>query len=662
MQDIIDLTNELLDASSKYYNSGTSPLSDKEFDEKLEKLKVMEEIHHFRLSNSPTINVGAPVLSELNKVSVGERPMLSLDKCRKAEDIIKFAKGKAMVASVKADGLSVRLTYKNGQLISAVTRGNGYEGTDVTEHVKQFLNVPLKIEIDNLIIDGEAIIKAKDFAIVNKDDTFKNPRNTAAGALNLLDIKEVKARRLSFVAWDVIEGGNSNNYTGRLSYAQYLGFEWVPGTYISSTDIDEIAVNNVNEKVLEWAEETGIPCDGVVWKFDDLAYGESLGRTEKFFRNAIAYKPKDEEAKTWLESIEWTMGRQGILTPVAIFKPVKLLGSVCSRASLHNLDVMKETLIKPYYGQPVIIVKAQQIIPQIVEAYYPHKDKKYNVIGDGDLHFKIPTSCPYCGEPTEIQATELTHNLVCTNPACSGKLNNIIEHYCGKKGLDIKHISGKVIGQLMDFGWLNELSDLYTLIEHREEWMKKPGWGQKSVDRILESIENSKHCKLVNFLSALGIPQCGPAQTKEIVKYITSYEDYREKVKEKWDFTSIAGIGEERWSNIINFDYTQADKIAGMMTFNNVELVSTDTNEDISSNIIDKVFVITGKMSDPFKKRDELVEYIESLGGKVSSSVSSKTNYLINNDKTSTTAKNKKAAELGIPVISVDEFMQLVKE
>ena len=658
MQGIIDLTNELLDASSKYYNSGTSPLSDKEFDEKLEKLKVMEEIHHFRLSNSPTINVGAPVLSELNKVSVGERPMLSLDKCRKAEDIVKFAKGKNMVASVKADGLSVRLTYKDGHLISAVTRGNGYEGTDVTEHVKQFLNVPLELETpENFIIDGEAIIKADDFAIVNKDGQFKNPRNTAAGALNLLDMKEVKARRLSFVVWEVIDGLLESTYIGRMVHIQLFGFETIPMTDWPLTDTIKSgeAVAYTNEKILELADETGIPCDGVVWKFNDLEYGESLGRTEKFFRNAIAYKPKDEEVETFLKDIEWTMGRTSILTPVAIYEDVELLGSVCNRASLHNLDIMEETLGKtPFIGQKITIVKSQQIIPMVVDAESFPMNKTV-------VPIEIPTVCPYCGEPTEIQATELTHNLVCTNSSCPAKINNIIEHYCGKKGLDIKHISGKVIGQLMEFGWLNELSDLYTLAEHREEWMKKSGWGQKSVDRILDSIENSKHCKLANFLSALGIPQCGPAQTKEIVKYITSYEDYREKVKEKWDFTTIAGIGEERWSNIINFNYTQTDKIAEMMTFDNIELVSTDTNEDISSNIIDKVFVITGKMSAPFKKRDELVEYIESFGGKVSSSVSSKTNYLINNDKTSTTAKNKKAAELGIPVISVDDFMQLIK-
>ena len=670
MQEIIELTNELLDASSKYYNSGSSPLSDKEFDEKLEKLKVMEETHHFRLSNSPTINVGAPVLDALNKKSVGERPMLSLDKCRKAEDIVKFAKGKQMVASVKADGLSVRLTYKDGKLLSAVTRGNGYEGTDVTEHVKQFLNVPLELETpENFIIDGEAIIKADDFAIINKDGQFKNPRNTAAGALNLLDMKEVKARRLSFVVWEVIDGLLESTYIGRMVHIQLFGFETIPMTDWPLTDTikSEEAVAYTNEKILELAEEYGIPCDGVVWKFDDLAYGESLGRTEKFFRNAIAYKPKDEEVETFLKDIEWTMGRSGILTPVAIYEDVELLGSVCNRASLHNLDVMKETLGEfPFIGQKVTIIKSQMIIPQIIKAERFTEDKDVILID-------IPRTCPYCYHEVEIQATELTHNLVCTNPACKDKINNIINHYCGKKGLDIKHISEKVIGQLMDFGWLNELSDLYTLAEHREEWMQKSGWGQKSVDRILESIENSKYCKLANFLSALGIPQCGPAQTKEIVKVCTSYEDFREKVKENWDFTTITGIGEERWSNIIHFDYTQADKIAGIMkniessvhSISNIdgttELINVEEEITRGSEINGLTFVITGKMSAPFKKRDELVEYIESLGGKVSSSVSSKTNYLINNDTTSTTAKNKKAAELGVPVISVDEFMQLVK-
>jgi DNA ligase (NAD+) len=290
--------------------------------------------------------------------------MLSLDKCRTSSEIIKFSKDKEMVATVKADGLSVRLVYKDGQLISAVTRGNGYEGTDVTEHVKQFLNVPLNIDCKHLIIDGEAIIKLNDFAIVNQNGEFKNPRNTAVGALNLLDVDEVKRRRLSFVAWDVIENDWAY-YSDRREFASGLGFEWVPSTDVP-INTDEIAINNVNEKVLEWAREAGIPCDGVVWKFNDLAYGESLGRTEKFFRNAIAYKPKDEEVETQLENIEWTMGRSGILTPVAVFKPVILNGNTISRASLHNLDILKETLgDKPYKGQLITVFLANCIIPQL---------------------------------------------------------------------------------------------------------------------------------------------------------------------------------------------------------------------------------------------------------------------------------------------------------
>ena len=365
MREIIELTKELNEASDKYYNGGTSPLTDAEFDAKLDQLKELEETHNFRLVNSPTINVGAPVLDVLNKKSVGKRPMLSLDKCRIAEEIVKFAKGQSMVASVKADGLSVRLTYKNGKLISAVTRGNGYEGTDVTEHARQFLNIPSEIGTENLIIDGEAIIKASDFAIINSDGRFKNPRNTAAGALNLLDMKEVKARRLSFVAWDVIEDEWAY-YSDRRYQALQLGFEWVPSTDTLDEEYDEIAVNNINEKILEWAEEYGIPCDGVVWKFNDLKYGESLGRTEKFFRNAIAYKPKDEEVESRLTGIEWTMGRSGILTPVALFEPVVLNGNTISRASLHNLDILKETLgDKPYKGQLITVFLANCIIPQL---------------------------------------------------------------------------------------------------------------------------------------------------------------------------------------------------------------------------------------------------------------------------------------------------------
>ena len=658
MDEMKKLINELNKASELYYNGKDSFLTDKEFDIKLDQLKKLEQKYKVIYSNSPTINVGAPVLTELTKVQIKDKPMLSLDKVHSAEEIIKFSDGYDLIASIKCDGLSVRLIYQDTDLVSANTRGNGYQGSDITEHVKHFLNVPLKIaKTGTYIIDGEAIIYDKDFDIINKNNKsneFKNSRNTASGALTLLDMSIVEDRKLSFIAWDVIEGANTKWYHSNLEEAKELGFTTVPAMALDCTKIEKEEIDQINEDLITEAKQYyGIPCDGVVWRINDIDAGDKKGQTEHHFLNAVAWKPEDEEYETELLDIEWSMGRTGILTPVAIFKPVDDGVSVIERASLHNLSVMKELLGEyPKQEQKIWVVKANQIIPQISRAI------KNDILHDHVLNLGLCPNCPICGEPTEIIKSDSgVLNIFCKNPSCEGKLLNRIEHYCGKKGLDIKGISKATISKLIDWGWLKTIKDIYFLDCYSAEWSNKTGFGKISVNKIIDTISSSqKNTDLTAFIAALGIPLVGKTIAKEITKIYSTWNDFRAAVGDQW--STLPGFGPELEYAINHFDYTEADEIAEILIF------KQEDQKEISENnaIKDKNFVITGKLiSGNFKNRDELKKYIEDLGGKVTGSVTSKTDYLINNDNTSTSSKNLKAKELGVSIITEKDFLNLVK-
>ena len=646
------LINELNKASELYYNGKESFLTDKEYDIKLEELKKLEQEQKIIYSNSPTINVGAPVLTELNKIQIKDKPMLSLDKVHSAQEIINFSDGYDLIASIKCDGLSVRLIYQDTELISANTRGNGYEGSDITEHIKHFLNVPLKIaKTGTYIIDGEAIIYDKDFEIININNDFKNNRNTASGALSLLDMSIVDNRRLSFIAWDIIKGGTTELYRYNLEEAKNLGFTVVPAfalPYIKQEEIDLM-----NEDLIAIAKREGIPCDGVVWKINDIKAGNSKGQTAHHFLNAVAWKPTDEEYETELLDIEWSMGRTGQITPIAIFKPIKIDETIVSRASMHNLSIMRETLGEfPEQLQKIYVVKKNQIIPQITRAEY-----KNDTIHDHILDNGLCTICPICGEPTKIiESDSGVLNVVCGNPSCEGKLENRIDHYLGKKGLDVKGISKMTIRKLIDWGWINGLKDIYGLEQYRVEWESKPGFGKASVGKILNAINaEGRHTELESFISAIGIPLVGRSVAKEIVKYYTTWEDFRNAVGGDW--TEFEGFGPEISRSINNFDYSEIDEIAAFIEFKQPEIQNKGEQNAIAA-IKDKVFCITGKMVN-YKNRDLLKEEIESLGGKVGTSVTTKTNYLINNDISSNSSKNKKAKELGIPIITEEDYIKM---
>lgn len=645
-----ELINKLNEAAELYYNYGTSPLTDKEYDILLNQLREKEKRTGIIYSNSPTQKVGAPVLDEQRKINIIDRPMLSLEKIYSQEEIDDFANGQTIVGMVKCDGLSVRIVYENGNLISANTRGDGLIGQDISEHIRHFKNVPLTIPYDKrFVIDGEAVILNQDFQQLQG---FANSRNAAAGALGLLDMKEVEARKLSFIAWDIIDGKNGLDYlTQLLSFAAKLGFQICPHSLVAS-----------NEEIRDEAIKRGIPQDGVVWRYNDLAYGESLGRTSHHWNYACAYKFPDEEYETTLQGIEWSMGRTGVLTPVAIYEDVVIDGATCNRASLHNINTLTSILGEaPMAGQKVWVVKQNQIIPQISKAQEVGEilgaDPAY-FFGDPELHFLFPPKeCPVCGAATEIRESDSgTIELYCTGDACPGKLVNILDHFCGKKGLDIKHLSKATLEKLIDWDWVRKPRDLFYLYRRRREWISKPGFGEKSVDRILQSIKDASHCELADFIAALGIPLIGKTYARQLTQVFEDYDVFRHNIESGFDFTTLNGFGVAMHDAIVNFDYCEADKM--------VELYIVDIKvkeselENFGNSLDGKVFVITGKLKN-YKSRDLLKVEIESRGGKVVDSVSSKTTYLVNNDINSTSSKNKKAKDLGIPIITEEELLSM---
>lgn len=643
------LINELNKASELYYNGKESFLTDKEFDTKLEELKNLEQKEKVIYSNSPTINVGAPVLTKLNKIQIQGKPMLSLDKVHSAKEIVNSLGYYDLIASIKCDGLSVRLVYQDTDLVSANTRGNGYEGSDITEHIKHFLNVPLKIaKTGTYIIDGEAIIYDNDFNIINKNNEFKNNRNTASGALSLLDMSIVNNRRLSFIAWDIIEGASTWYYHYNLEEAKDLGFTVVPARAVDCTKLENEEINEINQSLLQEAKEKGIPCDGVVWKINDILAGNSKGRTEHHFLNAVAWKQIDEEYETTLEYIDYDVSRNGILTPVAVFKSIEIDSTEVSRASLHNLSIMEEVLGTPYLGQKLWVCKQNQIIPQVVRADKALKEAPLTVSF-------VPTTCPICETDLKIITSDSgVKNLLCPNENCSCRLINRIDHYCSKThGLNIKGLSRKTIQKLLDWGLINGLADIYKIEQHRTEWESKDGFGKASVGKIIDSINaEGRHPKLDSFISALGIPLVGKVVSKIITKYYDTWDDFRAAVGGDW--TEFEGIGPEISKAINNFDYSEADEIVKYLDF-----AATEVQDSVSRStaLEGKVFCVTGKMKQ--FTRDSIKADIESKGGKMVSSISSRVDYLITNSPESGTSKTKEAIRLGIPIISEEEYINL---
>jgi len=631
---------------TKLYDKGTPQISDKEWDNLYFQLINLEQQTGIIYPDSPTQSISYTVKSKLDKVIHDQPPMLSLDKTKDIDIVSSFVKEHDWFGMFKLDGLSARLIYSNGNLIQASTRGNGVEGEDVTHNAMVISNIPKSIpNLELTIVDGEIICDLDTFNTEFKN-IFANPRNMAAGSIRQLSSKECAARKLSFIAWDLIKGCNDIDFNfRRLEQLDDWGFDTVPR--VGDAETIEDAIKILDEMRNEYPYSV-CPIDGYVFKFESKKYCESCGRTEHHFNSALAYKFYDEDYETELLDIEWSMGRTGVLTPVAIFKPIDIDGTIIERASLHNLSVLRDTLGRyPEQNQKIWVAKMNMIIPQITRA------NKNDIFHDHILDNGICTTCPICGEPTKIvQSDSGVYNVICGNLSCEGKLLNRVDHFLGIKGLNVKGISKATISKLIDWGWINELNDIYNLEQYRTEWESKSGFGKASVNKILDAINaEGRHPKLESFISAIGIPLVGKAVAKEIVKYYPTWEEFKAAIGGNW--TEFEGFGPEISKAINNFNYTEADECAGILDFIQPEIQSEVA---LTAAIKDKTFVITGKVIN-YKNRDELKAEIESLGGKVASSISSKTDYLINNDINSTSSKNKKAKELGIPIISEEQYL-----
>ena len=637
IQELVDKLNY----HTKLYDEGKPVITDSEWDTMYFELQEMEQATGIYLPDSPTQKVVYQVVNELRKVK-HSHPMLSLAKTKSIDEMNSFIGNKEVIIMLKMDGLTCSLGYKNGRLVSAETRGNGVEGEDILHNILAVKNVPKRLSQDiDLTVDGEIICTYDDFK--EFENEYANPRNFAAGSIRLLSAKESAARNLRFIAWDLINYPHFEVLNNKLGFALSLGFDVVPFALPLGKKFSEGTITAFKKM----AEEANYPIDGLVIKYNKIAEYEACGRTDHHFKGGMAFKFKDEEYETWLKDIAWTMGRTGVLTPVAIFEPVDTGDSVIERASMHNISIMKQTLGTPYQGQTITVCKMNDIIPQVTSGGC--EISKADIKG---LEFTIPTECPICGGRLEIVCEVDSEMLICTNDACEGKAINRLEHFCSKKGMDIKGLSKATLGKLMDWGWVKEPVDIYNLGQYLDEWVQKPGFGDKSVRNILAAINDSRVSSLDKFLCAIGIPHVGTTLSRELVNFFSSYEEFRQAVDNKWDFTKIDKVGYEKAYAIWSFDYGEADKVAQKLLLTYEEPVAADTTLDATT------VVITGKLS-LHKNRDELVKRITDHGGKVTGSVSKNTNILINNDVNSTSSKNVSAQRLGIPIMTEEEFVNL---
>ena len=645
---------QYLNECTKAYDEGNPKITDEEWDNKYFELKSLEEETGLVLSNSPTQSINYEIVNALNKVEHSHK-MLSLEKTKSPAEVANFIGNKNFLAMCKMDGLTCSLTYRNGELVSAETRGNGLVGEDILHNAKVIPSIPSKIPyMDELVIDGEIICTYTDFESFSSE--YKNPRNFAAGSIRLLDARECASRNLTFVVWDVLtqmhfDDGIEFRLSQKLNYLIPFGFTVVPYISFHGTSLNERILNVYIQDIQNLAKKASYPIDGIVFKFDDCAYGRSLGATSHHFKNALAYKFYDETFTSQLLDIEWTMGRTGVLTPVAVFEPIDMDGSTVERASLHNVSIMSDLFgpFGPCKGDEVEVFKANMIIPQI-------KSVKNTCSHYMEYQIPYPKVCPVCGGEVVMRDNSGDSLfLVCTNPSCDGKLINRLDHFCGKKGLDIKGVSKATLEKLIDWGWLNDYTGIFELSRFKDEWVQKPGFGVKSVVKVLDAISAGANCELHQFIAALGIPLIGSTASKELSKHFQTWDEFVAAAEGGYPFYQLPNFGGEMHNSIVSFNYAEAKLLAEhYITFN---YTKEESAPFVGTDLSGKTFVITGKLTH-FKNRDEIKARIEALGGKVTGSVSKNTNYLINNDVNSTSSKNATAKSLGIPILSEDDFIQ----
>ena len=650
LERIKDLVNRLNKASYEYYNTGHPIMDDAEFDYLLDELQRLEAESGIVLKNSPTINAGSKVAKEQKKIT-HEHQMLSLDKIHSVDEIKKFLGRESGIASIKLDGLTVSATYINGKLTRLETRGNGDVGTDIMIHKNSIEGLPKKIKhTGKYVVDGECIVTYDRFYDINatlgEDEKFSNPRNMASGSLNLLDSNVSAKRGLTFLVWNVIEDTElfRNDMKSNFDNASSLGFFVVPHTCLYH--YDDVTLNDALAQMKAQAGFYGYPMDGVVFSYMDIQYGKSLGKTGHHFNHSVAYKFEDELYETKLTDIEWSTSKSGLVNPVAIFEPVDLDGAITTRATLHNISYIENLQLG--IGDTIQIYRSNMVIPKVHD----------NLTRSNT--WKLPTECPNCGGDVEVHNENGSKTLHCTNHDCPSKLLGKLVHFCSKNAINIEGMSEATLQLLIDRKWVTSFKDLYNLKENQINLWKNHtvGFGEKSVQKLLDAIEKSRNISLSNFIYSLSIPLIGRSASKDIANFFDNdYEKFR-KYGITTHYAQIDGFGETMNNSLhqwLRENHLMMDFLSDEFTFEKVEEKSS--NVDLSS----KVFVITGSLNH-YKNRDELVDLITSMGGKVSGSVSAKTSYLLNNDINSTSSKNKKAKELNVPIITEDDFIKMIGE
>lgn len=631
-----------LNDATEQYDAGNPQISDVQWDSWYFELKQLEHETGIVLPNSPTQNIHYKSINQLENVKHNHL-MLSLDKTKSSKDIADFLGDKDYICMGKMDGLTLSLRYINGVLTSAETRGDGKQGKQVLHNALTVWNIPKSIKgmRGELVVDGEIICTYDDFEKFK--DKYKNPRNFASGSIQLLDANECSRRKLTFVAWDAVKGCEYNDtLSDRLETLKSLGFTVVP--FVTQIGKYKNPITNIAEEVFELCKQASYPVDGLVFKFDNCEYYTAQGRTDHHFKGGIAFKRYEEEVATTLRDIEWQLGRSGVLTPVAIFDEIEIGGTAVSRASLHNISVMDSLYPNLWYdGLKITVIKAHEIIPQLSGAY------RDGCVQPNVKKLLPPKLCPYCGKPTILKDNSGVKTLYCSNNGCRDRVIAQIEHFCSKKGMDITGLSTATLQKLYQANWINNIEDIFNLSTYKNEWIKMAGFGEKSVEKILAAIDASRRCSLETFITALGIPLIGRTVAKEIVKRFPTYGEFRDAIDNQFDFSSLPTFAEAKTKALLTFDYRVADRVYSYL------MIDLQEQPAISDQLSGLTVSITGKLN-LYKNRAELKEVIERAGGKVTDSISKKVQYLINNDNTSTTAKNTKAKELGIEILTEEEF------
>ena len=643
IKELVEILNK---AAKSYYVDAVEIMPNIEYDKLYDELVSLEKETNVVLSNSPTQNVGYETASELPK-KAHESPMLSLDKTKSVAELEDWLGDNKALLSWKMDGLTIVLTYRGGELVEAVTRGNGIIGEVITNNAKNFQNVPLRIEYKGeLILRGEAVIKYSDFkrindSITDADARYKNPRNLCSGSVRQLNPAVTRERKVYFNVFNVVRADNidfENSKAKQFEWAKNEGFDVVEYKFTQRASLAD-DISKFESKIAE----NDIPSDGLVLLLDDIALGERLGSTAKFPRNAMAFKWSDERQTTKLKYIEWSPSRTGLINPVAVFEPVELEGTTVSRASLHNVSIFEELMLG--VGDEISVYKANMIIPQVYENLTKSNTEK------------IPKICPACGRDTTIKKDNESKVLLCTNPDCQIKHIKQYALMASRDALNIDGLSESTLEKFLSKGFIKSDSDLFRLDKFKDEIINMEGFGKRSYEKLIAALDEAKNTTVSRFLYSLGIAGIGSANAKMIAKYFDNDID-RIISASKDDLRDIEGIGEVLAGSIEDF-FKSEKNIENVESLRKILKFETEENGG-GDKFAGKVFVITGSLTH-FSNRNEMKELIEKNGGKVSGSVSSKTNFLINNDTDSNSSKNKKAKELGVEIISEEDFLKLLE-